>query len=63
MTAAALFFKGLGGGEALPYLPEYLLSLDGHGSWQELQAMPYSVLSYWLVYRNVRVQVAQAAGE
>ncbi|MGI8915592.1 MAG: hypothetical protein ACR2JY_17700, partial [Chloroflexota bacterium] len=63
MTAAALFFKGVGGGEGLPYIHEYLLSLDGHGSWQDLQAMPRPVLSYWLAYRNVRLQVERAARE
>lgn len=59
--AAALFFRGVGSGEGLPYLPEYLLSLDGHGSWQDLQAMPASVLSYWLLYRHVRLQAQEAA--
>ena len=54
----------LGGeGPALPFLEEYLLSLDGHGSWQELQAMPRPVLSYWLLYRNLRLQAERAARE
>jgi hypothetical protein len=50
-------------GPALPFIEEYLLSLDGHGSWQELQAMPRPVLSYWLLYRNLRLQAERAARE
>ncbi|HEY8744817.1 MAG TPA: hypothetical protein VIU62_17140 [Chloroflexota bacterium] len=53
----------MGSGEGLPYLQEYLLSLDGHGSWQALQAMPRPVLSYWLLYRNLRLQVERMARE
>lgn len=59
MLAAALFFKGKGGGEELPYLAEYLLSLDGHGSWQELQAMPARVLQHWLLYRQMRLRTIE----
>ncbi len=54
-----LFFKGQGGGGGLPYLAEYLLSLDGHGSWQELQAMPAPVLRLWLLYRQLRLRALE----
>ena len=59
MGGGALGTEGL----ALPFIEEYLLSLDGHGSWQELQAMPQPVLSYWLLYRNLRLQAERAARE
>lgn len=60
MVAAAAFFKGTHDGDGLPYLTEYLLSLDGHGSWQELQNMPATVLKHWLVYRSLRIQIQHA---
>ena len=56
-----LFFKGQGGGGGLPYLAEYLLSLDGHGSWQELQAMPAPVVRLWLLYRQMRLRALEQA--
>ena len=62
MLAAARFFRGQGSGEQLPYLAEYLLSLDGHGSWQALQAMPVRVLQTWLLYRQMRLRAQEERG-
>jgi hypothetical protein len=59
--AAALFFRGQGDGEGLPYLEAYLLSLDGHGDGHALMAMPAPVRAHWAAYRNVRVWTEQEA--
>jgi hypothetical protein len=50
-------------GPPLPHLSEYLLCLDFGWTWQEIQATPADVLAYWLVYRNVRLQVERAGRE
>lgn len=53
----------MGGGEGLPHLSEYLLCLDFGWTWQEIQATPADILAYWLVYRNVRLQVERTGRE
>jgi hypothetical protein len=60
MALAAVFFKGAGSGEGLPYLSEYLLCTEYGWSWHDLQAMPRPVLEYWLLYRNMQAQVQAA---
>jgi hypothetical protein len=61
-VAAALFFKGQGGGEELPYLAEYLLCQHFHWSWAELEETPAAVVALWSLYRSVAAQVERAAG-
>ncbi len=50
--AAALFFRGTGSGEELPYIKEFLWCYETGWTWDDLQGTPKPVMDYFQVYRG-----------